>query len=281
MKFKIKWIYTLLLALSMQFSFAQEKTVSGVVSDGTGPIPGANVVIKGTKNGVQTDFDGKYSIKAKIGDVLVITFVGMQDATAKVGTSNTINVKLQSGNTLEEVVVVGYGQVKKRNEVTGNVSTISADKIKAAPMVSVDQALQGNIAGLQMATTSGTPGSTQDIRIRGRNSINAGNDPLFVIDGIPMINGNFSGSANVSSLSTLSSIAADNIESMTVLKDAGATSVYGARGANGVILITTKKGKKGDAKFNFSSSVGFQNNAVDLNEINLVSKELTKLVSPG
>ena len=263
MKFKIKWIYTLLLALSMQFSFAQEKTVSGVVSDGTGPVPGANVIVRGTKNGVQTDFDGKYAIKAKVGDVLVISFVGMQDATAKVGASNTINVKLQSGNTLEEVVVVGYGQVKKRNEVTGNVSTVSADKIKAAPMVSVDQALQGNVAGLQMSTTSGTPGSTQDIRIRGRNSINAGNDPLFVIDGIPMINGNFSGSANVSSLSTLSSIAADNIESMTVLKDAGATSVYGARGANGVILITTKKGKKGDAKFNFSSSVGFQNNAVE------------------
>lgn len=130
-------------------------------------------------------------------------------------------------------------------------------------MVSVDQALQGNVAGLQMSTTSGTPGSSQDIRIRGRNSINAGNDPLFVIDGVPMINGNFSGSSNVSSLSTLSAIAADNIESMTVLKDAGATSVYGARGSNGVILITTKKGKKGDAQFSLSSSVGFQNNAVD------------------
>lgn len=263
MRLKFKWIYTLLLALSMQFSFAQEKTVSGVVSDGTGPVPGANVVVKGTKNGVQADFDGKYAIKAKVGDVLVVSFVGMQDVSAKVGATNTINFKLQAGNALNEVVVVGYGQVKKRNEVTGNVSTVNADKIKAAPMVSVDQALQGNVAGLQMSTTSGTPGSSQDIRIRGRNSINAGNDPLFVIDGVPMINSNFSGSTNISSLSTLSSIAADNIESMTVLKDAGATSVYGARGANGVILITTKKGKKGDAQFSLSSSVGFQNNAVD------------------
>ena len=263
MRSKFKWIYTLVLALTLQFSYAQEKTISGVVSDGTVPIPGANVVVKGTKKGVQTDFDGKYSIKAKSGDILVVSFVGMQDISAKVGTSNSLNFKLQQGNTLDEVVVVGYGQIKKRNEVTGNVSTVNADKIKAAPMVSVDQALQGNVAGLQMSTSSGTPGSTQDIRIRGRSSINAGNDPLFVIDGIPIINGNFSGSSNISSLSTLSTISADNIESMTVLKDAGATSVYGARGANGVILITTKKGKKGDAKFSFSSSVGFQNNAVD------------------
>ena len=101
----MKWIFTLLVALSVQFSFAQEKAVSGVVSDATGPIPGANVVVKGTKNGVQTDFDGKYAIKAKVGDVLVITFVGMQDATAKVGASNTINVKLQGGNVLDEVVI--------------------------------------------------------------------------------------------------------------------------------------------------------------------------------
>lgn len=129
MRSKFKWIYTLLLALLLQFSFAQEKTVSGVVSDQSGPIPGANVVIKGTKNGVQTDFDGKFSIKAKEGDVLVASFVGMQDASSKVGASNSINFKLLQGNTLEEVVVVGYGTQKKR-EVTSSVSKIKGDDIK-------------------------------------------------------------------------------------------------------------------------------------------------------
>lgn len=263
MRLKFKWIFSLVLAMSMQFMFAQEKTITGVVSDGNGTLPGANVLIKGTKAGVQTDFDGKYSIKAKTGDVLVFSFVGMNDSSAIVGASNTVNMKLASSSqTLEEVVVVGYGQVKKKNEITGNVVSVSGDVIKQAPMVSVDQALQGKVVGLQMSASSGTPGSVQDIRIRGRNSISAGNSPLFVIDGVPVINGDFTGSANISSLSTLASISPADIESMTVLKDAGATSVYGARGSNGVILITTKKGKKGEAKFSFSSTVGFQNNAV-------------------
>jgi hypothetical protein len=133
MRLKFKWIYTLLLALSMQFSFAQEKTVSGVVSDASGPIPGANVVVKGTKNGIQTDFDGKFAIKAKTGDVLIVSFVGMQDASAKVGASNTINFKLQSGNTLDEVVVVGYGTQKKR-DVNGAISKIKGDAIKDIPV---------------------------------------------------------------------------------------------------------------------------------------------------
>lgn len=264
MRSKFKWIFTLLLALSMQFSFAQEKTITGIISDNSGPIPGVNIIVKGTKKSTQTDLDGKYSISAKAGDVLLLSYTGMENSSVVVGSSNTINVVMKAGsNELEEVVVIGYGQVKKKNEITGNVVTVSGSVIKGAPMVSVDQALQGRVTGLQMSTSSGTPGSTQDIRIRGRNSISAGNDPLFVIDGVPIINQNISGSANISTLSTLSSISSEDIESMTVLKDAGATSVYGARGSNGVILITTKKGKKGDAKFSFSSSVGFQNDAVE------------------
>lgn len=263
MRLKFKWIFTLLLALSMQFISAQEKTVSGVVSDNSGmPVPGVNVSVKGTKSTIQSNFDGKYSIKAKAGDVLVFSFIGMQDATAKVGASNSVNVAMKTAtNELGEVVVLGYNQSKRKNEITGNAVQISAEVIKGAPMVSIDQALQGKVAGLQISATSGTPGSVQQIRIRGVNSYSASNEPLYVIDGIPVITGNFSGSANTSSISVLSSIAADNVESMTVLKDAATTSVYGARGANGVILITTKKGTKGATKYNFSSTVGFQNNS--------------------
>ena len=182
MKLKFKWIYTLLLALSMQFSFAQEKTVSGVVSDASGPIPGANVVVKGTKNGVQTDFDGKFAIKAKVGDVLMVSFVGMQDASAKVGTSNTLNFKLQSGNTLDEVVVVGYGTQKKR-EITGSISQIKGESIKGLVTQSFDQQLAGRAAGVQITQNSGLIGSAPRIRIRGINSINSSTYPLIVVDG--------------------------------------------------------------------------------------------------
>jgi len=262
MRIKFKWIFTLLLVFSMQFLFAQEKTVSGVVSDSGMPLPGAGVVVKGTSRGTQTDFDGNYSIKVSVGETLEFSFVGMKTKSAKVGASNTINVVLDS-NQLDEVVVLGYGRTKTRNEITGSVVTVKADDIIKVPFVSADQALQGKVAGLTVSASSGTPGSIQEIRIRGRQSINASNEPLYVIDGVPLVSANFSGSASYSSLSALSSIGADNIESMTVLKDAAATSAYGARGSNGVIIITTKKGKKGDAKFSFSSTTGFSNNAVE------------------
>jgi TonB-linked SusC/RagA family outer membrane protein len=254
MKFKIKWIYTLLLALSMQFSFAQEKTVSGVVSDGTGPIPGANVIVRGTKNGVQTDFDGKYAIKAKVGDVLLITFVGMQDATAKVGASNTINVKLQIGKSLDEVVVVAYGKQKAKS-IVGSVVTIGKEVLEKQQATSVLTALQGSVAGVNIIAAGGQPGDNPTIRIRGIGSINASSEPLIILDGAPF-NGN------------LNSISADQVQSMSVLKDASSTALYGSRGSNGVILITTKRGRLGaPAKVNFSTSVGFSGNAVPLHKL--------------
>lgn len=252
MRLKIKWIYTLLLAMVMQFSFAQEKTVSGVVSDATGPIPGANVVVKGTKNGVQTDFDGKYAIKAKVGDVLMITFVGMQDATAKVGASNTINVKMQGGNTLDEVVVVGYGTQKKR-EITGSISQIKGESIKGLVTQSFDQQLAGRAAGVQITQNSGLIGATPRIRIRGVNSINSSTYPLIVVDGLPVQTGDLGGYA---ANNALADINPNDIESFEILKDGAASAIYGSRASNGVILITTKKGKEGKTNFSYNTYTG-------------------------
>lgn len=253
------------LVFGLQFSFAQDKKmISGVVSSGGLPVPGVNVLVVGTQEGTSTDDNGAYSINVSSADVLEFSYVGMQTQTKKVGNSVILNIVLiEDESMLEEIVVLGYGQKRNKNELTGNVVRISGEEISKAPMVSADQALQGKVAGLQIATDSGTPGSSQQIRIRGLNSISASNSPLIVIDGIPVYNFNLSGdSESGSSLSALSTINSSDIESMTVLKDAGATAVYGARGANGVILITTKRGKSGATRYEFSSSLGVQNNAV-------------------
>ncbi|APG63887.1 SusC/RagA family TonB-linked outer membrane protein [Tenacibaculum todarodis] len=260
MKTKFNGILTLLLALVVQISFAQERTISGTVSDDSGPLPGVTVLKKGTTSGTETDFDGNYTIKAKTGDVLVFSFVEMKTVEKTVGASNKINLKMVNDNQLEEVVILGYSS-RTKNELTGNLVTLKADEIANVPVLSVDQALQGKVAGLQISSTSGTPGAVQDIRIRGAGSLTASNSPLYVIDGVPVVSADFSGSTSSSSLSSLVSLNSKDIASMTVLKDASATAAYGARGSNGVILITTKRGKQGKAKFSFSSSVGFQNEA--------------------
>ena len=261
MKTKFNGILTLLLALVVQISFAQQKTVSGTVSDSSGALPGVSIIIKGSTVGTETDFDGKYSVSAKSGDVLIFSYLGYTSIEKKVGASNTINVTLkEDANILDEVVVLGYG-TKTKNELTGSVVTVKAEQIRDVPVVSVDQALQGRVAGLQISSTSGTPGAVQDIRIRGAGSLSASNSPLYVIDGVPVVSGDFSGSSSSSSLSALASLNAADVESMTVLKDASATAAYGARGSNGVIVITTKRGKQGKARFTFSSSYGFQNEA--------------------
>ncbi|SDH33645.1 SusC/RagA family TonB-linked outer membrane protein [Myroides phaeus] len=257
---KFKWTLALILVLFVQISFAQTKTLSGVVTDGDFPLPGVTVVIKGTQDGLQTDFDGKYSIVVKQGQIVTFSFIGMADVEYKVGASTTHNVVMKSDEEmLEEVVVLAYGQTKTKNEVTGNVVAVKGDVVAQTPVASVDQALQGRVAGLQIATTSGSPGAQQNIRIRGRNSMSATNEPLYVIDGMPIITDNLSGDSKGTSLSALSGINSDDIESMTVLKDAAATAAYGARGGNGVILITTKKGKRGEPSYTFKSSIGIQN----------------------
>ena len=243
MRSKFKWIFALLIALTMQFSYAQEKTVTGVVSDNSGPLPSANIVVKGTKRSAQTDVDGKYSIKVKAGEVLVFSFIGMTDATATVGSSNTINVKLKDGVELENVVVVGYGKTTKE-AYTGTATVVKKENLEAKTVSNLSQALKGEVAGVNVITTSGQPGSDATIRIRGFGSVNGNRNPLYVVDGIPYN-------------SDVSAINPADIENMTILKDAAATSVYGSRGANGVILITTKGGKKGKSvvSVDFKTSV--------------------------
>ncbi|MBC9798499.1 SusC/RagA family TonB-linked outer membrane protein [Sinomicrobium weinanense] len=262
-------ILTLLLAFIVQFSFAQEKTITGNVTDQGGvPLPGVNIVIKGTATGTQTDFDGNYSITAAEGQVLQFTYIGMTAIEKTVGASNTVDVVMANDTqALEEVVVLGY-RTMDRSKVTGSSDQIQGGIVEDIPVVTVDQALQGKVAGVAISQTSGTPGSAQNIRIRGVSSITANNEPLYVIDGVPVMNSNISGSVEDdgsagtgSSISPLAAINSKDIESITVLKDASATAAYGARGTNGVIVITTKKGKEGKVSFDFSSAIGIRNDA--------------------
>ncbi|MHA3787594.1 SusC/RagA family TonB-linked outer membrane protein [Flavobacterium hauense] len=229
MKSKFTWIFTLLLAFFIQFSFAQEKTITGVVTDMDGfPIPGANVVIAGTSQGVQTDIDGKYSISVAVGQKLVFSFVSMQAQTVTVGASGTVSVQLMP-EELEGVVVEAYRTTTKAQSNVA-VTTITSKTIENRPNATFIQTLQGQVPGLNISTGSGQPGANSTVILRGYGSINGNVEPLFVIDGVPLNSDNFR------------SINPNDIESISVLKDAGATSIYGNRGANGVIIVKTKKG---------------------------------------
>jgi TonB-linked SusC/RagA family outer membrane protein len=243
MKFKMKWIFTLLVALSMQFSFAQEKTVSGIVSGDTGVIPGVNINVKGSKVSTQTDFDGGFSLKAKTGDVLVFSYVGMDQVTVVVGPSSTVNVKMKdSGKALDEVVVIAYGSAKK-SSYTGSATSIKAEDMDKRPLTNVLSAIEGATAGVQIQSAAGQPGSAPAIRIRGFSSINGSNTPLYIVDGVP-----FAGD--------ISNLNSNDIESLSVLKDASSTSLYGSKAANGVVIITTKTGKSSKDKFSLNVSQG-------------------------
>ncbi len=246
----------------MQFSFAQEKTVTGVVSDGSGPLPGANVVVQGSKAGTQTDVDGKYSIKAKAGDVLVFSFVGMTETTAKVGSSNTVNVKMQDGVKLEEVVVGALG-VKRKEKAVGYASqSIKGSTLTEARESNLVNALSGRVAGVQVTNSSGAVGASSRIVLRGNSSITGNNQALFVVDGVPFDNtsyGNSESGGGRDLPNGAASISPDDIESMTVLKGPNAAALYGLRASNGVIIITTKsgKGKKSLSVASFNSNITF------------------------
>ncbi|WP_412561586.1 SusC/RagA family TonB-linked outer membrane protein [Winogradskyella sp. MIT101101] len=230
MKLKLTWLLTLFMAFVMQFSFAQEKTVTGTVTtadDGL-PLPGASVIVKGTSRGAQTDFDGKYSIGVNTGDVLEISYVGMKTAEVTIGASNTYDVALELDNALEEVVVIGYGTTTKK-AYAGTAKVVNNEDIETKNFSNVSQSLAGEAAGVTVINTSGQPGTTSTVRIRGFGSINGNRAPLYVIDGVP-----YTGSLNA--------INPADIKSTTILKDATATAIYGSRGANGVVLITTKGG---------------------------------------
>ena len=244
MKTKFKGILTLFLALVVQISFAQQITISGKVTDGTGPLPGVSVVIKGTTNGTETDFDGKYSITASSGDILIFRYLGYLSINKTIESSNLIDVSMkEDANILDEIVIVGYGTTTKKS-FTGTASVVSSENIDAKAVSNVAQALIGEVSGVSVTRTDGRPGSSATIRIRGFSSIQGNSAPLYVVDGVP-----FSGDINA--------INPNDIESTTILKDASATAIYGARGANGVVLLTTRKGTvgKNTVEFDFQSSV--------------------------
>ncbi|MEP2056985.1 MAG: TonB-dependent receptor [Maribacter litoralis] len=253
MKQKLTWMLTPLLVFFMTFSFAQEKTVTGVVTDQSGlPLPGVSVVVVGTTNGSQTDFDGNFAINVNQGDKLRFSYLGQKTVTMNVGASNTINVQLEEdAEALEEVVVVGYGSRSKELS-TSAISTVSTEKIEAfVPSTSIDNILQGQAAGVQVTAANGRPGNTAFVQIRGVGSINAQTTPLYVIDGVPIP------IDTERDFNPISNLNPSDIETFSILKDAATVSKYGSRGANGVVLITTKKGKAGDARVKFSSSYGF------------------------
>ncbi len=252
-----------LLYFGMCIVEAQIQTISGTVEDaGSGiEIPGVSVVVKGTTLGTITDINGNYSIDIPENNVLLVfSCLGMKTLYLPV-TGSVINASLEPDFLgVDEVLVLGYTS-KGKNEVTGSSIQIDGDALSNVSVSSVDQALQGKVPGMTVAATSGTPGAMQDIRIRGVNSITAGNEPLIVIDGVPVVNNNFSSISILTSLSALAAINKNDIQSITVLKDASATSAYGARGSNGVIVITTKKGQYGKTIFAANATIGFQNNA--------------------
>ena len=231
MKFKLTSLLTFFMALVIQFSFAQEKTVSGTVtsaSDGM-PVPGVSVIVKGTTRGQQTDFDGKYTIKVSVGETLIFSFISLKTTEVVVGASNIINVSMEEDvAALDEVVVTAYG-VQKKESITGSVAELKAEEVAKVQTSNVVQGMTGKVAGVQVINDSGQPGAAPEVRFRGIGSINASSAPLYVVDGIP-----FQGDVNT--------ISNQDISSVTFLKDASAAALYGSRGANGVIIITTKKG---------------------------------------
>ena len=227
--------------------WAQSFTVKGVVGaqDEPDPVIGANVVVKGTTTGTVTDFDGNFELQAKAGDVLVVSFLGYKPQEVKVTNAGPLRVTLVADNVmLEEVVAIGYGTMKK-SDLTGAVTSVSADQLLKAPVSGLDQALQGRAAGVTVTSGSGQPGEAATIRIRGIGSAIGGNDPLYVVDGV--ITGD------------IKWLSPSDIQSMEILKDASATAIYGSRGANGVILITTKSGGEGKINISFDAYWGFQN----------------------
>lgn len=264
MRSKFKWIFTLLVAFTMQFSFAQEKTVTGVVSDELGPIAGANVVVDGTTRGTTTDFDGNYTIKAKQGEVLVISYTGKKAVRITIAAASSYNVSLKD-DVVEgkEVIVTAFGIKKEEKAVTYAAQSVKGSSMTEARESNIVNALSGKIAGVQVTNSSGAVGSSSRIVLRGASSITGDNQALFVIDGVPFDNtnyGNASSSGGRDLPNGAASINPDDIESVTVLKGPTAAALYGIRASKGVILITTKSGKKKDKfEVSFNSNITFSN----------------------
>jgi iron complex outermembrane receptor protein len=252
--------FTLFFTLPMM----AQMTVGGTVIDGeTGePLIGATILVKGTFAGAITDLDGKYTIEVEDGDVLVFSYVGYGEQEIPIDGSSSYDVTMVAGTLIDEVVVIGYGSVKK-GDLTGAVSQVGEEDFNQGAITSPEQLLDGRVSGVQIVTASGAPGASARINIRGASSIRSGNDPLIVIDGVQLDNRSADASGDISSLGRTAGsnpfnfIDPNEIESIEVLKDASATAIYGSRGANGVILITTKKGRSGAPSVEYSTQQGF------------------------
>ena len=262
MKTTLNGILSLLFALVVQVSFAQEKTISGTVSDQNNiPLGGVNILVQGTSNGTQSDFDGNFTINASVGQTLVFTYIGLKQTTVVVGSSNVMNIQMQEdAQALEEVVVTGMGVSREKKSLGYAAQEISGDAVSTVKVDNVVNSLSGKISGVQIKANNNFGGSSNFI-IRGISSLTGNNQPLFVIDGVPIANtiNNTSaqrgGSTGYDYGNAASDINPDDVSSINVLKGAAASAIYGSRGANGVVIITTKKGKSGDAKISISSNV--------------------------
>ena len=252
-----KTLVVLLFAIIGISVSAQDRTVTGKVTDAKNgaPLVAASVTVKGTNKGTATAADGTFSIKVSANsNTLVISYLNYGTKEVTLDSKNTVNVSLtQTTDQLSDVVVIGYGSVRKK-DLTGSVATVSAKDFNTGAISTPEQLIAGKVAGVSIISNSGAPGSGSTIRIRGGASLNASNDPLIVIDGMPIDGGGISGQANALAL-----LNPNDIESFSVLKDASAAAIYGARASNGVILITTKKGKKGAMKIDFSSQLSIGN----------------------
>ena len=267
--------FLLILLLCPIFIFGQT-SINGIVTDeiSSSPIAGVNVLVKDSNTGTATDFDGNYSINLKKGDILSFSYVGYKTQQVTLGDQTSLNIVLiEDTSSLDEIVVIGYGSVKKE-DLTGAADLVTSEDFNQGPILSPQQLIAGKIAGVSVTSSSGSPGDGQSIRIRGLGSLSLTNSPLIVLDGLPLNDGGVGGSRN-----PLNMVSPNDIESMVVLKDASATAIYGSRGANGVILITTKKGRDSGFKYNYSSSLTTYSaeNHVDV----LTASEFTELITSG
>lgn len=242
-------------------AYAQQITVQGNVKDGTGePIIGATIRVEGVQGGTVTDLDGNFVLKANQGATITVSYIGYQTAKVAAAPNLQIVLKDEVAKSLNEVVVIGYG-VAKKSDLTGSVTALRPDSKNKGVVVNPQDMLEGKVAGVNITSDGGTPGGKSNIRIRGGSSLNASNDPLIVVDNVPLDNNGVKGVANI-----LSTINPQDIESFNVLKDASATAIYGSRGSNGVIIITTKKGHKGGVKvsYNGSMTLGWKKGTIDV-----------------
>ena len=261
-----RFLPIVLLASCFTMALGQGRTVSGKVTSGDdgSSVPGVNIIEKGTSNGTVTDADGNFRINVGDNPTLVFSFVGYTTQEVAVGAQSVVSVALQADvRTLQEVVVTGYGQVEGR-DVTGALVSLKSESFNTGVIVSPEQLMQGRVAGVQITTTTGEPGAQNNIRIRGTSSVIGGNQPLYVVDGVPITNddiglGSASGAGATAARNPLNFLNPNDIVSMDVLKDASATAIYGSRGANGVVMITTRKGKAGSPKLDFSYTAGVSN----------------------